>query len=552
MRDFTLNQWYTAERLQSFVLKSDEVQKKRRFCYKQLMGFLLTRGKDICALMGIRRTGKTVLMLQAIYDLMTTYHIPAERIAYITIGEKNTLDDMELMHAIDRLAAQDVRYIFVDEISYVHMELEDNTLNLLADRLAKSGVKIVIAGTFSYAIRLLAKETLFDRMQLIDTTYFSFKEAHEVFGQDLDTFLQYGGVINFEESSELLSPADYMDTAIVQNIVKSIFKSDRRYELLMTVPDSMKQGKSEKELQAMVSNLIRITVDTHMKKLVVENLANKSFYKFSDVGRIASAIRSHSEQEALANEALDIINLDKKTYYRILADYIGNSEQIPKETFQAIIRILEEIGIKQDIFRGNDTVSVFIPNYLRYGLCDQIMQAIGDKIREETNQRYDADLAGEILMGSIQEAVCYLDLKAAKTIDFDMYRTSDGSCEADLVIRNKQEGWIDVYEIKHSSQVVYEQAKHLLNRDFIREIEQVFSCNVRNYYVLYNGQDKSVQLKPETVFGELEQKYLKQQKTSQAEKWGSLREQAEGQAWETVNVQYRNTEKFLCGLPLIR
>ncbi len=50
-----------------------------------MMGFLLTKGKEICALYGIRRTGKTVLVLQAMVELMQNYHISAEKIAYITI-----------------------------------------------------------------------------------------------------------------------------------------------------------------------------------------------------------------------------------------------------------------------------------------------------------------------------------------------------------------------------------------------------------------------------------------------------------------------------------
>lgn len=63
-------------------------------------------------------------------------------------------------------------------------------------------------------------------------------------------------------------------------------------------------------------------------------------------------------------------------------------------------KILEDIQLKQDISLDDGRVSVFIPNYLRYGLCDEIMQLIGDKIQEETGKRYRADLAGEILMGT--------------------------------------------------------------------------------------------------------------------------------------------------------
>lgn len=552
MSDQTMNSWFTSDKLQHFLRESEEAQKKKkRFCYKQLMGFLLTKGKGICALYGIRRTGKTVLMLQAMKDLMETYHIAADKIAYITIGEKNDLNDERLVSQIDTLTEQGVRYVFIDEISFIQMELEETCLNLLADRLAKSGIKIVIAGTFSYTIRLLAKESLFDRMQQIDTSYFSFKEAHDVFGQDMDTFLKYGGVINFEEN-ENVSPAEYMDTAIVQNIVKSIFKSDRKYDLLMTIPDYMKQGKTDKELQAIVSGLIRITIDNYMKTLVVGKLANKNVYRYSDVGKLANVIRQRSEAENEIDESLEVINLNTKQYYDLLADYLGNSREIPEATFRCIIGILEEMKIKQDIFFDQGAVSAFVPNYLRYGLCDQIMKAINEKVLEETDARYDSGLAGEILLGSIQEAVCYLDLKAANNLDFDMYRTKDGTCEVDLIIRSKKDGWIDLYEIKHSSRIFYEQVKHLVNRGFIREVEASCGCKVRDYYVLYNGQNKKQSMDPAEVFKSLEQKSMDSGKTSNAQRWERLKETARVQNWEAIEVYYRNVEEFLCELQIVK
>lgn len=552
MSDQTLNSWITSDKLQRFLQESEEAQKKKkRFCYRQLMGFLLTKGKDICALYGIRRTGKTVLMLQAMKDLLETYHIAADKIAYITIGEKNDLNDELLVAQIDALTEQGVRYVFIDEISFIQMELEETCLNLLADRLAKSGIKIVIAGTFSYTIRLLAKESLFDRMQQIDTSYFSFKEAHDVFGQDIDTFLKYGGVINFEEN-ENVTPSEYMETAIVQNIVKSVFKSDRKYDLLMTIPDSVKQGKTDKELQNIVAGLIRITIDNYMKTLVVGKLANKSAYRYSDVGKLANVIRYRSETENEADESLEIINLNTKQYYNLLADYLGNSKEIPEDTLRCIVNILEEMKIKQDIFFDRGSVSVFIPNYLRYGLCEQIMKAIREKVLEETNGRYDSALAGEILLGSILEAVCYLDLKAANNLDFDMYRTGDGTCEVDLIIRNKKAGWMDLYEIKHSSRIFYEQVKHLVNREFVREVEAYFGCKVQNYYVLYNGKNEKQNVDPAEVFELLEQKSMNSGKMSNAQRWERLKETARVQNWETIEVHYRNVEEFLCGLQIVK
>jgi hypothetical protein len=216
------------------------------------------------------------------------------------------------------------------------------------------------------------------------------------------------------------------------------------------------------------------------------------------------------------------------------------------------MKMLEEMRIKQDIFLDSATVSVFIPNYLRYGLCDRIMKSIDEMVKEETNARYDSKLAGEVLLGSIMEAVCYLDLKMDNRMDYDMYRTADGSCEVDLIIRDKKEGWMDLYEIKHSSQVIPEQAKHLVNREFIREVEQANGCQVRSYHVLYTGPERTERMVPAEVFGLLEQNCLDAGKTSGAVRWERLREAAENQNWEAVEVHYQNMEDFLCQLQIVR
>lgn len=320
----------------------------------------------------------------------------------------------------------------------------------------------------------------------------------------------------------------------------------------MTLPDSMKRGKNDEELKLIVANLIRITLDNYMKALVVGRLAHREIYRFSDIGKLASVIRQRSELGCLTDETLDAMNMDVNDYYQILSEFLGASKEVPEDTFLAIIKIFEDIGLKQDIALDNGTVSVFIPNYLRYGLCDEIIKIISDNIREETSERYHAELAGEVLMGTIQEAICYLDLKVENRRDFDMYRTADGSCEIDLIIRNRKEGWMDLYEMKHSSQMTGEQVKHLINREFVREMEQEFGCKARNYYVLYNGKNMEVEYIPQEVFRDLEMKNVNLGKTGNARKWERLCESAAVQGWKPVKVYYRNMEEFLCGLEIVR
>lgn len=551
----SLDYWYTGQALKEFIQNSEEAQKdKKRYIYKSLMAFVLNRGTEICALYGIRRTGKTVLMLQVIYDLIENYNIKPEMIAYTSIAGGTDLNDKILVDMVLELQKQGVGYVFIDEISYINMDLESNCLNLLADRLAKSGIKIVIAGTFSYAIRLLNKDVLFDRMRQIDTSYFSLKEAHEIFGMDMDSFIQYGGIINLdgEGQDKKMTPAEYMDTAIVQNIVNSIFKSERRYELLETLPSQLREGKSKELLRSVIASQVRIAIDNYMKVLVVGKLANKPVYRYSDVSKLANVIRLRSEQEQELDESLEVLNIDKHHYFHILAEYLGNSEYISENTFRKIIDILEDIQIKQDIMLEQERVSIFIPNYLRYGLCDQIMQRIGELVQEETNARYDVRLAGEILSGTIQEAICYLDLKKEGLKDFDMYRTADGRCEVDLIIKNHQDKTLALYEIKHSKMRVPEQAKHLLNYDFIMEIENEFGYKVVSCHILYNGENGVEIYNPGTVFETLKEKSLQLGKLQNAEHWDTLVKRAEVADWKDVAVSYKNITEFLCELDIVR
>jgi len=553
--DNSLDYWYTGQELKDFIQSSEEAKKdKKRYLYKNLMAFILSKGNEICALYGIRRTGKTVLMLQAIYDLMENYNIKPEMIAYTTIASGTDMNDKTLVDTVITLQKKGVSYVFIDEISYIKMDLESNCLNLLADRLAKSGIKIIIAGTFSYAIRLLNREVLFDRMRQLDTSYFSMKEAHEIFGMDMDDFIQYGGIINLqgEDQDRSMTPAEYMDTAIVQNIVNSIFKSERKYELLETLPWKVKEGKGEEALKAVIASQVRIAVDNYMKVLVVGKLANKPVYRYSDVSKLANIIRMRSEQEQVLDESLEVLNIDKHHYFEILAEYLGNSEQISEETFRKIIDILEDIQIKQDIILGKERISIFIPNYLRYGLCDQIMQRIGEFVQEETNKRYDAKLAGEILHGSIQEAVCYLDLKKEGLKDFDMYRTADGRCEVDLIIKNHHDKTIGLYEIKHSRQHIPEQAKHLLNYDFVKEIENEFGYKVASYNILYNGENREEIFSPKQVFETLKEKSLTMGKIQNVEYWDGLVQRAEVAQWKDILVCYKNMTEFLCALNMVK
>ena len=58
-----------------------------------------------------------------------------------------------------------------------------------------------------------------------------------------------------------------------------------------------------------------------------------------------------------------------------------------------------------------------------------------------------------------------------------------------MVVYNKGEHSCKIYEIKHSSKAVIEQAKHLLNKEKCDIIESRYG-KIIGRYVLYRGKDE--------------------------------------------------------------
>lgn len=534
--------WYTGADLLKKLDATSERKYNKRYVFNDLMNFLNTKDSDICALYGLRRTGKSVLMRQAMSALIEQNEVKAEEIAYITFSQNTSSTDAEIIQDI-RDRKNIVRYFFIDEISYIKMKLEDNALNLLADEFATQGIKIVIAGTFSFALKLLSNETLFDRMRRIDTTYFSFKEAYEIFGYSLEHFIQYGGII-IEPQNKKMTPEEYMKTAVTNNIVKSLMKSDKIYEigyLDKRIDDIISNGGA---LKYRLETLVKRVIDSYMKVLLYSNIV-RSNYKYFDVGNLSQLIRQRSERDYLSDDLLDIINIDKKKYYKILEEKLGtlNTDDMTEECFKEFISILKQIGVIEDIYLQHAKESCFITNYLRYGLCEEILNQIEDAIKIETSGRYGVNLASDNLKGPIMETIIYLDLQHSNRYNFDKYRNEASGYEVDLVIKNNDKKTMDIYEIKHSSQALITHAKNLVNTDFILELEAELGYKVSSYNIIYNGESIVKVVDPKDVFEEMSTLAIKE---AGKDKWNQLKQRANTFNWEDKIVKYINATQFLC------
>ena len=114
--------------------------------------------------------------------------------------------------------------------------------------------------------------------------------------------------------------------------------------------------------------------------------------------------------------------------------------------------------------------------------------------------------------------------------------------EIDLIIENEDN--IELYEIKHSSEIVYEQVKNLITDTFLSEIEANYEKPILSLNVLYTGEkEETVEINPIEVYKSMITK--RQALGKPTSQWDEILKQAELKNWQSKQVKYINITNFL-------
>ena len=202
-----------------------------RDCFGQLEDYLYSNESDrVCLVFGLRRTGKTTMLRQAIArmskeDLSRTAYIKARR-----------SDTMAMMNRdLKKLFDAGFRYVFIDEVTLMRDFIDSAAL--FSDVFAAMGMKIILSGTDSLGFWLAMDQELYDRAKPIHTTFIPYREYSRLLGIDsIDEYIRYGGTlragelafddedVNAQDASfrDDESTRRYIDTAICKNIQHSL------------------------------------------------------------------------------------------------------------------------------------------------------------------------------------------------------------------------------------------------------------------------------------------------------------------------------------------
>lgn len=496
---------FTGEKLERLLGKFRKFPVKRRPC-SYLEGFLAEEPEfRVCILYGLRRTGKTVMMGQALLSLTDEERAKA---AWI---ECRANDDMSAVYEIlDRLQEQDFKYVFIDEITLIEDFSVDSAL--LADTFSPLGLRIVLAGTHSLLFSFAREKSLYDRAYTISTTNILFDEHSAVSGDDdIRNFISSGGIfrrLSAEDQNKYLPFKDFRSTeiydltAIAGNIQHSLeldYMANRfgdlaglynRNHLTNAICRIMNDINNNFTIRTLKEKFVN-----RQEGLIRAGLTGRRDLPSDLIKELRSIFKSAEIMDGFKDK-FSILDIKPEDFgYAITESHIA---QLLHYLFEMNVlgwyhrtTYYEHSGYK------DEKLPLVIQPGLRFRQCEYFVEQILNSTElkrltlssPEIAKLRDAML--NTIMGRILEEVVLFEVMHSCPEDHAVfqYRDEKNHGEIDLVIYNNKEYLCSLYEIKFSDHQVRGQAKHLTDQALIDQFCQHYG-DIQERTVLYRGPDR--------------------------------------------------------------
>ena len=482
--------------LKDFASQTKDFHK--RDCFTQIQEYLYSDTLDkVCLVYGLRRTGKTTMLRQCFYEMKEG---DFKRSVYIKATVTDTM--AALNKDLKQLRELGIKYVFIDEVTLISDFIDSAAI--LSDIYSAMGMKIVLSGTDSLGFWLAVHEELYDRAVMVHTTYIPFSEHSRLLGiNDVDEYIRYGGTLkagvwgfeNKEVNAEDASFRDnestriYIDTAICSNIQHSLkcYQDGNHFRNLYDLYE-------KKELTGAINRII----ENESHKFLVQILTDD--FKSHDLHLLGRNLRKEREEEnrieifdnlnevSVTKNLMEILEIKNKDLQivQITDDHV---EEI-KEYLEALDLLdeceLRAIGKKLKFSENK----IFTQPGMRFCQAKALVHSIlKDEKFDQLSEPVKTFITERLLatvMEHMLEDIVLLDTKRRYGKSKEVFKLYFAAGEFDMVIYDKKKAEIECFEIKHSDEIVEEQAKHLLNEDNIANTEKIYG-KVTRRCVLYKG-----------------------------------------------------------------
>ena len=469
---------------------------QKRECYAKLKEYVYGDSTDrVFILYGLRRTGKTTLIRQVISEMPEEMLINT---AFIQINSSIDLSKINL--DLKQLEKQGYKYIFIDEVTLMDDFIEGAAL--FSDIYAASGMKIVLSGTDSLGFLFSEDRELYDRCFMLHTTFIPYREFSRVLGiNGIDNYIRYGGTmslggVNYNQSGMTFASKESTDEYVNSAIAKNIQHSLKNYQ----------QGGHFRHLSELyeaneLTSVINRIVEDMNHRFTIEVLTRD--FRSGDLSLSAkNLLRDKDEQ----NDVLYRIDTEEVTArLRELLEIKNKPEQsvtVNEAHRREIKEYLDMLDLTVDVdtvfmadLNQKDSRTVFSQPGMRYAqaealirslLRDDVFRMLSLAERNFVTERILSDIKGRMM-----EDIVLLETKTAFP-QREVFKLVFASGEFDMVVFDPSACSCSVYEIKHSTEVVPNQYRHLTDEDKCRETEFRFG-KITGKYVIYRGETRDVE-----------------------------------------------------------
>ena len=482
---------------------------KKRECFQHLYDYIYGAMQDrVFILYGLRRTGKTTMIRQIFVEMSDA---ELAKSAFIQITTKNTL--AEVNRDLQYLQTQGFQYVFLDEVTQMEDFIEGAAL--FSDVYATCGMKIVLSGTDSLGFLFTKDEQLYDRCVLLHTTFIPYREFASVLGiQGIDEYIRYGGTmslggIHYNEASTFASKEsadEYVDTAIARNIQHSL----RCYQY----EGHFRNLRDLYEKNELTSAINRVVEDIN-HRFTLEVLTQD--FKSHDLGISASNLRRDRNNPTDILDRIDLstvteslrklLEIRNKPEQTVVLD---NAHVLEIKEYLDLLDLTQDIEIRSlpDVSRMSSRTVIAQPG-LRYAqagalihslLLDETFATLSLPERTAVQERILDEIRGRMM-----EDIVLLETKLANPKK-EVFVLQFPIGEFDMVIFDSAAGSCQIFEIKHSTEVVPQQYRHLIDEEKCAQTEHRFGP-ITGRFVLYRGENRV--LENGVVYQNVEE-YLKQ------------------------------------------
>ena len=462
---------------------------KKRDCYASLYDYVFGEQQDkVFILYGLRRTGKTTLIRQIILNMK-----PEERrkAAFVQIKSTDTLS--EINADLRTLEANGYQYIFVDEVTLMEDFIEGAAL--FSDIYAGSGMKLVLSGTDSLGFIFTKHEQLYDRCIMLHTTFIPYREFEQVLGiQGIDNYIRYGGTmsisgVNYNDSTFTTkqSTDEYIDSAIARNIQHSLkhYQDGGHFRQLY---DLYEKGELTSAINRVVEDInhrftkevLTRTFSSHDLSLSARNLLHDrekpvDLYQTLDKESVTATLKS----------MLDILDKEEQKVE------IDETHAAQIKDYLTLLDLLMEVELRYlPHVNQRGSITVITQPGLRYAqatalvnsmLLDEQFSALSAVERSRILERILSEIKGRMM-----EDIVLLETKLAKP-DKEVFQLQFAVGEFDMVVADPETLTCEIYEIKHSKEVVPAQYRYLTDEEKCAQTEHRYGA-ITARTVIYRGE----------------------------------------------------------------